>query len=109
MLIALSVLWGGSFFFNGVAVRELPSLTIILLRVGIAALTLWAVRMLLNIRRPRMKGLWPAFFGIGLFEQCHSLRAIRLGAAPYREWLGRDPQRHHAAFHGAGCAFSNAR
>ena len=31
MLIALSVLWGGSFFFNGVAVKELPSLTIVLL------------------------------------------------------------------------------
>jgi hypothetical protein len=30
MLIALSVLWGGSFFFNGVAVKELPSLTIVL-------------------------------------------------------------------------------
>src|SRR5208282_765038 len=35
MLIALSVLWGGSFFFNGVAVRELPSLTIVWLRVAI--------------------------------------------------------------------------
>ncbi len=66
MLIALSVLWGGSFFFNGVAVRELPSLTIVLARVGIAALTLWAVLALMNIRMPRMKGLWPAFFGMGL-------------------------------------------
>lgn len=26
MLIILSVLWGGSFFFNGIAVRELPPL-----------------------------------------------------------------------------------
>ncbi len=68
MLIALSVLWGGSFFFNGVAVRELPSLTIVLARVGIAAATLWAVLMLLNIRMPRMKGLWPAFFGMGLLN-----------------------------------------
>ena len=68
MLIALSVLWGGSFFFNSVAVRELPSLTIVLARVGIAAATLWAVLMLLNIRMPRMKGLWPAFFGMGLLN-----------------------------------------
>jgi len=30
MLIALSVLWGGSFFFNDVAVKEWPSLTIVL-------------------------------------------------------------------------------
>jgi hypothetical protein len=68
MLIALSVLWGGSFFFNGVAVRELPSLTIVLVRVGLAAVTLWAVLTLLNIRMPRMKGLWPAFFGMGLLN-----------------------------------------
>ena len=68
MLIALSVLWGGSFFFNAVAVKELPSLTIVLVRVGIAAVTLWAVLTLLNIRIPRMKGLWPAFFGMGLLN-----------------------------------------
>ncbi|MCA3304420.1 MAG: DMT family transporter [Roseomonas sp.] len=68
MLIALSVLWGGSFFFNGVAVKELPSLTIVLVRVGIAAVTLWAVLTLLNIRMPRMKGLWPAYFGMGLLN-----------------------------------------
>lgn len=29
MLLALAVLWGGSFFFNGVAVRELPSFTLV--------------------------------------------------------------------------------
>ncbi len=68
MLIALSVLWGGSFFFTGIAVKELPSLTIVLVRVGIAAVTLWAVLKLLNIRMPHMKGLWPAFFGMGLLN-----------------------------------------
>ncbi|MGG2476396.1 EamA family transporter, partial [Rhizobium sp. BR5] len=33
MLIALSLLWGGSFFFIGVAVKELPPVTIVTLRV----------------------------------------------------------------------------
>src|SRR5687768_1685186 len=42
MLVAMSVLWGGSFFFNGVAVRELPSFTIVVARVGIATFALWA-------------------------------------------------------------------
>jgi hypothetical protein len=27
LLVLLSILWGGSFFFNGVALRELPPLT----------------------------------------------------------------------------------
>ena len=68
MLAALSVLWGGSFFFNGVAVRELPSLTIVLGRVGIAALVLWAVLALLRVRMPPVPGLWTAFLGMGLLN-----------------------------------------
>ena len=40
LLLCLSLLWGGSFFFNGVAVHELPSLTLVWLRVAIAAVTL---------------------------------------------------------------------
>ena len=41
MLGALALVWGGSFFFNGVAVRELPSLTLVWLRVAIAAAGRW--------------------------------------------------------------------
>ncbi len=37
LLVALSVLWGGSFFFVGVAVAEIPPLTLVALRVTIAA------------------------------------------------------------------------
>jgi drug/metabolite transporter (DMT)-like permease len=37
LLSLLSVLWGGSFFFVGVAVKELPPLTLVTLRVGLAA------------------------------------------------------------------------
>ena len=36
----LSILWGGSFFFVGVAVGELPPLTIVLSRVALAAVLL---------------------------------------------------------------------
>lgn len=42
-LVVLSVLWGGSFFFVGVAVREWPPISIVLARVLVAALALWAV------------------------------------------------------------------
>ena len=39
-LILLSVLWGSAFFFVGVAVKELPPLTVVLARVAMAALML---------------------------------------------------------------------
>jgi drug/metabolite transporter (DMT)-like permease len=40
MLIALSVVWGGSFFFAEVALADIPPLTLVLGRVGLAALCL---------------------------------------------------------------------
>ena len=43
LLLALSVLWGGSFFFVGVAVREWPPLSIVLARVALAAAMLWGI------------------------------------------------------------------
>ena len=49
MLVALSMVWGGSFLFVGVSVRELPPLTLVLLRVGLAALALLAVLRLTGI------------------------------------------------------------
>jgi drug/metabolite transporter (DMT)-like permease len=39
LLIGLSVLWGGSFFFTEAALRELPAFTLVLLRVGMAVLS----------------------------------------------------------------------
>lgn len=49
MLFALSVLWGGSFLFIGIAVRELPTLTLVFLRVLIASLTLIGVAIMMRV------------------------------------------------------------
>jgi drug/metabolite transporter (DMT)-like permease len=68
MLVTLSVLWGGSFFFNGVAVRELPPLTIVLARVGIAAAALWMAMWAFGLRMPRVRGLWATFLALGLLN-----------------------------------------
>jgi drug/metabolite transporter (DMT)-like permease len=43
MLITLSMIWGGSFFFNRVAVTGLPVLTIVACRVAFAACILWLI------------------------------------------------------------------
>ncbi len=68
MLLALAVLWGGSFFFNGVAVRELPSFTLVWLRVAVAAATLLLVLRLLGQRMPMAGRVWAALFGMGLLN-----------------------------------------
>ncbi|MDA5095045.1 DMT family transporter [Aliiroseovarius sp. KMU-50] len=65
MLIALAAVWGGSFFFAEIALRELPPLTITLHRV------IWAVPILLVILRirqiplPGAPRIWGAYLVMG--------------------------------------------
>ena len=51
ILLFLSVLWGGSFFFIQVAVRDVAPLTFVWLRVTIAAAALW---LFLGLRREKV-------------------------------------------------------
>jgi drug/metabolite transporter (DMT)-like permease len=53
LLALLSLLWGGSFFLIGVAIKELPPLTLVTLRVGLAAALLWASAPFLGVALPR--------------------------------------------------------
>lgn len=68
MLLVLSVLWGGSFFFNGIAVRELPPFSIVTLRVGLAALALMVLIRLKGLSLPNDRRIWAAFFGMGFLN-----------------------------------------
>ncbi|MDD1781160.1 DMT family transporter [Enterovibrio sp. ZSDZ35] len=68
LLILLSMLWGGSFFFVGVAVGELPALTITFLRVSIAAIALWSFAFAIGIRPNLSRQVWLAFFGMGMLN-----------------------------------------
>ncbi len=61
LLVLLSVLWGGSFFFVGVALKELPPFTIVFLRAAIAALILVALARQSGTPLPRRPASWPPF------------------------------------------------
>ena len=66
LLLALTLLWGGSFFFTGVAVTELPPFSLVLARVGLAALILQGALVVLG-RRPPWRH-WRAFLVMGLLN-----------------------------------------
>jgi len=68
LLLALSVLWGGSFFFAKLAVAALPPFTVVLGRVGVAALALNLVLRTRGLRLPRDRAHWGAFFVMGLLN-----------------------------------------
>ncbi len=67
-LILLSVLWGGSFFFVSVAVPWLPPLTIVLIRVGLAALVLALALPALGVALPRGRAVWAALMVMGFLN-----------------------------------------
>lgn len=68
LLIILSILWGGSFFFIGVAVKGLPPFTIVVLRVGFAAIALNLFVLARGLRMPRGKTLLLAYLSMGLLN-----------------------------------------
>jgi drug/metabolite transporter (DMT)-like permease len=68
ILLLLSLFWGGSFFFVGVAVKELPPLTIVALRVSLAAMILWVCAPTLGVVIPRLREALVAFLGMGLLN-----------------------------------------
>ena len=65
LIIILSILWGGSFFFVGVAVKEMPPLTIVLCRVALASIILLVIVYLKGDKMPSSPGLWGAFIIMG--------------------------------------------
>jgi drug/metabolite transporter (DMT)-like permease len=68
MLILLSVLWGGSFFFLGVALREVPPFTLVLARLGLSSLLMLGFMAATRRAMPRRAGLWPALFLLALLN-----------------------------------------
>jgi drug/metabolite transporter (DMT)-like permease len=68
LLVTLSVLWGGAFFFGKVAVAELPPLTVALGRVGIAAAILLVLMRLTGTTPPVGLAAWRPFAVMGLLN-----------------------------------------
>lgn len=68
MLLGLSVLWGGSFFFSKVAVAELSPTLLVLFRVSIAAVILFLYLLVTKRQISFSKKVWAAFFLMGLIN-----------------------------------------
>lgn len=79
LLVLLSVLWGGAYFFAGVAVRELPPLTVVLARVFLAALALLPLFWYLRYSLPNSLADWRPFFGMGLLNNVVPFSLIFFG------------------------------
>jgi len=79
LLAVLSVLWGGSFFFNGLALKELPPLTLVLLRVALGALFLLPLVRAYRIEFPKGIAGWKPFFAVAFFNNLLPFSLIVMG------------------------------
>ena len=79
LLAVLSILWGGSFFFNGAALRELPPLTLVLLRVALGAAILMPLLRMQGISFPKGVTGWKPFVVIGLLNNVIPFSLIVIG------------------------------
>jgi drug/metabolite transporter (DMT)-like permease len=78
-LLILSAVLGGSFFFFKVLVAELPPLTIVLGRVGLAAVALNLFLVLRGERMPNSPRLWGAFLVMGVLNNVVPFTLIVFG------------------------------
>jgi drug/metabolite transporter (DMT)-like permease len=66
LLTLLSLIWGGSYIFIGVAVKELPTLLIVSVRVALAAAILLPVHWWWQGALPKDTRSWVSFAGVSL-------------------------------------------
>jgi drug/metabolite transporter (DMT)-like permease len=79
LLLLLSSLWGGSFFFFKVLVATLPPFTVVLGRVGLAALMLNLCLLAQGRRMPREWRRWRQFLVMGLLNNAIPFSLIVYG------------------------------
>ncbi|MBH5371822.1 DMT family transporter [Bradyrhizobium glycinis] len=79
LLALLSILWGGSFFFNGAALRDLPPLTLVFLRVALGAAMLLPLLRAHGVGFPKSWAGWAPFIAIGLLNNVIPFSLIVIG------------------------------
>lgn len=79
LIIILSIMWGGSFFFVGVALKEVTPLTVVFCRVALASLILLAVVYIKGLKMPSSPSVWAAFLVMGLLNNAIPFTLIAWG------------------------------
>ncbi len=67
ILGVLSLLWGGSFYFLALALKGLPPFTIVLGRVGFAAMLLYFYMRIVGQKLPMGRTVWTSFLIVAFF------------------------------------------
>jgi drug/metabolite transporter (DMT)-like permease len=107
LLIMLAAIWGGSFFFGKVAVASLPAFTIVLGRVGIAALVLNVIVAAIGRKIPRPLKTRGLFMVMGVLNNMIPFSLI-FWRDQNCQWSGVHSQCHSSFVDGIACPFPDA-
>ena len=79
LIVLLGAIWGGAFFLARVAVMEVPPLTLVLLRVVLAAVTLHLFLTVTGRTIVPHLGAWRLFLGMGLLNNAVPFSLLFVG------------------------------
>ncbi|MBG1231900.1 DMT family transporter [Aestuariivirga litoralis] len=79
LLGLLSLIWGGSFFFIAVGVKELPAILVVFARVAIAAAILLPIHFIVQGALPRDARTWISCLGMAILNNALPFTAISYG------------------------------
>lgn len=79
LIVLLSMIWGASFFFVEIAVERMTPLTIVLCRVGTAAVLLLGFVMITGRKMPKTPAIWGSFLVIGALNNVIPFTLITWG------------------------------
>ncbi|MEQ9692023.1 MAG: EamA family transporter, partial [Bauldia litoralis] len=79
LLVTLSMLWGGSFFFNAVILAALPPFTLVAARLLLGAGFLYLVVRIAGGRMPVTPKVWAAFLLMGVLYNVFPFSVIAWG------------------------------
>jgi drug/metabolite transporter (DMT)-like permease len=79
LILLLSVIWGASFFFVEVAVKTITPFTIVMYRVGFAALILLGVVRFTGRHLPSSLKVWAGLLGLGVLNNVIPFSLITWG------------------------------
>lgn len=81
LILALSLLWGLSFLFIGIAVREVEARWLVVVRVALAAVALWLAALALRRPLPRSGRVLGALLVMGILNNAVPFTLIAWGQA----------------------------
>lgn len=70
LLFTLVAMWGSSFYFVAIAIRTVSPITLVAIRVTLAAVLLLGAMRALGLRMPRARAAWLFFFVLALIGYC---------------------------------------